>query len=133
MPVLVDYRCPDCGTLTECWVTHPPPASTGCARCGRQARRRFGGALLTGRDGSDRSVVAGSGTAPSGGCAHDSGVPGTCTLVPTAARMLSARARGDHRAEDREIAHQERAIAAGTLDPSGPLTTTFTGGPLAGS
>lgn len=133
MAMLVDYRCGDCGGLTECWVSHPPPASTGCARCGRAARRRFGGALLTGRDGSGRSVAAGSGTASSGGCGHPPGVPGTCTLVPTAARMLSARARGDHRAEDREIAYQERAIAAGTLDPSGPLTTTFSGGPLTSS
>ncbi len=133
MPVLVDYRCGDCGGLTEWWVSHPPPASTGCARCGQPARRRFGGALLTGDGGPDRPIAAGSAPPSSGRCGHDAGVPGTCTLVPTAARMLSARARGDNRALDREIAHQERAIFAGTLDPSGPLTTTFTGGPLASS
>jgi len=133
MAMLVDYRCGDCGGLTERWVSHPPPESTGCARCGRPARRRFGGALLTGDGGPDRAVAAGSGPPSSGACGHDAGVPGTCTLVPTAARMLSARARGDNRALDREMAHQERAISAGTLDPSGPLTTTFTGGPLASS
>ncbi|MDQ4119605.1 MAG: hypothetical protein M3235_21990, partial [Actinomycetota bacterium] len=64
-----------------------------------------------------------------GGCAEFAGVPGTCALVPTAARMLAAKARGDRRAEEREIAHQESAIAAGTLDPSGSLTTAFAGGP----
>jgi hypothetical protein len=52
-------------------------------------------------------------------------------LVPTAARMLAARARGDNRAIEREIAYQERAISEGTLSPSAPVTTTFAGGPIA--
>lgn len=128
MPILVEYRCPDCDWRTERWVEHPLPSLSACARCARPARRQFGGALLA---RSAAPAAAASPPAASGGCGHGAGVPGTCTLTPTAARMLSARARGDNRALDREIAYQESAIKAGTLDPAGPVTTTFTGGPLA--
>lgn len=126
MAVLVEYRCPACGARTERWAAHPVPALADCARCAQPARRRFGGALLAaGGSTGPPSDPVGDG----GGCAEVSGVPGTCTLVPTAARMLAARARRDGRALEREVARQETAIAAGTLDPSGPLTTTFAGGP----
>ncbi|MBW0106083.1 hypothetical protein [Pseudonocardia sp. KRD291] len=110
-------------------MSRPLPPTTDCARCTGTARRRFGGALLTRSPAPD----AGARTtqAPAGGCGHGAGVPGTCTLMPTAARMLSARARGDNRALDREIAHQESAIRAGTLDPAGPVTTQYAGGPPA--
>lgn len=126
MPILVEYRCPDCDWRTDRWASHPLPPLADCARCARPARRQFGGALLA------RSASPSAHPVPEragDGCGD--GVPGTCTLIPTAARMLSARARGDNRALDREIAHQESAIKAGTLDPSGPVTTMFTGGPPA--
>lgn len=127
MAILVEYRCPDCDWRTERWADHPLPALADCARCARPARRRFGGALLA------RSPAPPAPSAPAspGGCGHGAGVPGTCTLIPTAARMLSARSHGDNRALDREIAHQESAIRAGTLDPAGPVTTQYTGGPPA--
>jgi hypothetical protein len=37
--------------------------------------------------------------------------------------MLAARASGDPRAVERELARQETAIAAGILDPKSPVTT----------
>ncbi len=125
MPILVEYRCPDCDWRTELWAGHPLPALAECARCAHPARRQFGGALLT----RSAAPAPTPDVTDGGRCGHGAGVPATCTLIPTAARMLSARARGDNRALDREIAHQESAIEAGTLDPAGPLTTTFTGGP----
>ncbi|RZT84200.1 hypothetical protein EV383_1037 [Pseudonocardia sediminis] len=132
MALLVEYGCPECGTRTDRWVSRPLPETADCGRCAGTARRRFGGALLTRSPApSAGSPSSGDGRTPAGGCGHGAGVPGTCTLTPTAARMLSARVRGDNRALDREIAHQESAIKAGTLDPAAPVTTQYSGGPLA--
>ncbi|MHA6793441.1 zinc ribbon domain-containing protein [Pseudonocardia bannensis] len=128
MGVLVDYRCRDCGVRTEHWVARPVPDEAACGRCGSPARRQFGGALLTGAPEPKLVEPQMSGT---GACGHAPGVPGTCTLTPTAARMLTARARGDNRALEREIAYQEKAIKAGTLDPNASVVTTYAGGPLA--
>ncbi|MCE3554454.1 zinc ribbon domain-containing protein [Pseudonocardia sp. RS11V-5] len=125
MAVLVQYRCRDCGRDGDHWVSPPVPAQAECPACAGPARRRFGGALLRG---------AGPGPAPAQqdtGHACTPDVPGTCTLVPTAARMLAARARGDNRAIDRESERQTRAIAEGTLDPKGSLQTLFADGPAA--
>lgn len=119
MRVLVEYRCPACGRRTEHWVGRPVPDHAPCGGCGASAARRFGGALV-GR-GSRSPAPA----APGGGCVPD--LPGSCVLAPTAARMLVARARGDNRAIDREAAHQERAIAAGTLDPTRGPVAPFAG------
>jgi putative FmdB family regulatory protein len=128
MAVLVDYRCRDCGVRTEYWVSCPAPDEATCARCGRQARRQFGAALLTGAsEPTGREPRA----AGAGGCGHAPDIPGVCSLTPTAARMLTARARGDNRALEREIAYQESAINAGTLDPTASVLTTFAGGPVA--
>ncbi|NMH95934.1 zinc ribbon domain-containing protein [Pseudonocardia acidicola] len=128
MGVLVDYRCRGCGARTEHWVARPVPAEAACGRCGAPARRQFGGALLTGAP-EPRPVEPRTGSG--GACGHAPGIPGTCTLTPTAARMLTARARGDNRALEREIAYQEKAIKAGTLDPNASVVTTFAGGPVA--
>lgn len=127
MAVLVQYRCPDCGRDSDHWVVSPVPARAECTECAGPARRRFGGALLRGAGplSNPTSAASGSGHA----CTPD--VPGTCTLVPTAARMLAARARGDSRAVDLEAARQTRAISEGTLDPAGSLQTLFSGGPTA--
>jgi hypothetical protein len=74
-------------------------------------RRRFGASLIGGAGrGADR---------PGTGSAGE--VPGACTLVPTAARALSARVRGDGRALDAEFRRQERAISRGALDPTGSV------------
>lgn len=123
MAVLVQYRCADCRREADHWVTSPVPAQTECPACAGTARRRFGGALL--RGGGPPSAPGDTG----GGCTPD--VPGTCTLVPTAARMLAARARGDDRAVDRESERQTRAITDGSLNPSGSLQTLYSGGPTA--
>ncbi|WP_214370011.1 zinc ribbon domain-containing protein [Pseudonocardia sp. H11422] len=128
MGVLVDYRCRDCGVRTEHWVARPVPDEAACGRCGAPARRQFGGALLTGAPEPKPVEPRISGAS---GCGHGAGVPGTCTLTPTAARMLTARARGDNRALEREIAYQEKAIKAGTLDPNASPVTMFAGGPVA--
>lgn len=127
MAVLVDYRC-DCGARTEHWAVRPVPDEAACGRCGCLARRQFGGALLTGApEPTPREPAVGG----AGACGHAPDVPGVCTLTPTAARMLTARARRDHRALEREIAYQESAIKAGTLDPNASVVTTFAGGPPA--
>lgn len=109
--ILIDYRCPACGASTEHWSPSPIAVTRPCGRCGEQARRRFGGALLRGAS-----------PAPTGSSTTDHAcaptLPGSCGLVPTAVRALAARARGDNRALDREFAHQEREIAAGRLDPT---------------
>lgn len=122
MPVLVDYRCSRCRCRIESWETIPIAAELPCGRCGGRSVRIFGfGALIT---------ASGSSTAPAAAHLHDE-VPGTCALTGTAARMLTARARSDNRALDREIAYQESAIADGRLDPSSSPLSAFPGGPAA--
>ncbi|TCK20011.1 zinc ribbon domain-containing protein [Pseudonocardia endophytica] len=128
MAVLVQYHCPDCGQDSDRWVSTPAPARADCSRCAGPARRRFGGALLRGAQRSATATATATGQHDHA-CLPD--VPGTCTLVPTAARMLAARARGDTRAMDQEAARQTRAIADGTLDPTGSLKTMYSGGPAA--
>lgn len=112
MTILVEYRCATCRSRFETWVARPIPQTTTCAGCASTAHRRFGGALL--RGASQPTTPA-----PRVPDHHDvPGIPGACALIPTAARTLSARARGDDQALEAEQAHQEAAIAAGTLDPT---------------
>jgi putative FmdB family regulatory protein len=106
--MLVDYGCRSCGQVAERWQERPVPAARTCPACGGSALRRFGGRLL-GPAGSSRPGPA---DAPAGE------IPGACALVPTAARALAARVRGDGRALDAEFARQERAIARGALNPA---------------
>jgi hypothetical protein len=117
MRVLADYACPACGQRTEHWVERPIPTTRACPACDGPARRRFTLAAL----GS--SATEGHDTRQTG---HEhAAVPGGCVLSPTAARALSARARGDNRALDRELAHQESAIRDGRLDPRrSPVTAS---------
>ncbi|HET6502910.1 MAG TPA: zinc ribbon domain-containing protein [Amycolatopsis sp.] len=122
MKILVDYVCGACGRTDEHWMPRPVDDSVDCRACGGAARRRFGVGMLVGSATPARPA----GTAEPAGaasCAGHAGVPGSCVLVPTAARALAARARGDNRALDAELAGQQRAIAAGTLDPGAPVTT----------
>lgn len=118
MAVLVDYLCGGCGVSTEFWAAPPVPTELPCPLCGGTGRRQFGGTLLGRGKTSGRQ-------APSAAGSHDSAVPGTCTLVPTASRMLQARLQGDGRRIEHETALQTRAIERGVLDPAGPLVTTL--------
>ncbi len=107
--VLVDYRCSACGVLAEPRVLSPAPAAVACVSCGAEARRKYGF-----RVGPSTAPAA-----PAGGHDHDhvDGL-GTCGLLPTAARALTARLSGDERGLEREFRAQERMISEGTLDPS---------------
>lgn len=111
MSVLVDFACTGCGGLEEVWVALPAPAVRSCPACGAASRRRFGGALLKGSasSGSTPSAGADSGQAPL--CQTNPGVPGLCHMVPSAARSWVARARGDNRSLERELASQESLVA----------------------
>ena len=105
--VLIDYRCAECGYLAELRVENPRPATVQCGRCGGEARRKYGFRL---------------GASPAADHAADSGHDhhdglGTCGLLPTAARALTARLSGDERGLEREFRSQERMISEGTLDP----------------
>jgi hypothetical protein len=120
MRVIVDYRCDGCALRTEILVSRPIPGSASCPACGGPARRLFGiGGLRTGA-GPVRPGLRPA--AADYAAAQFAAVPGACHLPPTAARRLVARAVGDKRAEDREIARQERAVREGRLDPSHAVT-----------
>lgn len=121
MPILVDYRCGSCDTQTERWAHQPVASQSTCGVCGATAHRRFSGAALLAEaqtPGETAAAVRGH------SCVDHMGVPGSCTLTPTASRMLTARASGDQRAIERELSRQETAIAAGILDPKLPVTAT---------
>lgn len=117
MPVLVDYRCPDCQRIREVRTPSPPPSSQICPQCGGEAARVWspfgiGHSVLP----PDRSPPAPRRSAPL--CATNPDVPGLCHMTPTAGRAWLARARKDGRALDRELEHQERAART-----SPPATT----------
>lgn len=120
MPILVDYRCASCGTQSEQLARQPVPSESTCSACGALARRRFSAAALLAKTSTSEAPAAPVGNHS---CADHRGVPGSCTLTPAASRMLTARASNDQRAVERELARQETAIAAGTLDPEAPVTT----------
>ncbi len=111
--ILVDYRCRTCGTVAEQRVQHPAAAVTECARCGAEARRVYGFRLGSGRSAD----VAAHAPTPGHGHDHPDAL-GTCGLLPTAARALTARLSGDERGLEREFRAQERMISEGTLTPS---------------
>jgi hypothetical protein len=113
MRVLADYTCRTCGQRAEHWVPRPIPATQPCPGCNGSARRRFTVAAV-GRSSAQGQDQGGRPAAP--GHEH-AAVPGGCVLSPTAARSLAARARGDNRALEAELAYQERAIRDGRLDP----------------
>jgi hypothetical protein len=108
--VLVDYRCSDCGVLAEHRFPSPAPSAVTCSRCGGESRRKYGF-----RVGASAGA---SPSAPATGHGHDhvDGL-GTCGLLPTAVRALTARLSGDERGLEREFKSQERMISEGTLDP----------------
>lgn len=122
MTVLVEYVCAACRVHHEAWAERPIPAVISCASCACPARRRFGGALMRAASPPEAPAVQDRTS-----CREAPDIPGICTLIPTAARSLAARARRDTRALEAEIAHQEAAIAAGTLDPTASPVTPYHG------
>lgn len=118
MAILIEYACKSCQRSWDHWCPHPIPTTQAC-ECGGTAMRRFSARLLSG-SGTPRNDQA----APA---EHTHALPGTCTLAPTASRMFQARATGDNRAIEQEIAHQETAIQAGTLDPQRTPITDYPG------
>jgi hypothetical protein len=113
MSVLVDYSCTGCGGLHETWVSQPVPAERQCPLCGASSKRRFGGALLRGVPGPAPTPAPAAGPAM---CQRYPTVPGLCHMTPSAARGWIARAQGDGRALDRELARQETAVAEGRAE-----------------
>ena len=111
--ILVDYRCAACGRTSERRVDAPAPSAVPCEACEGEARRRFGF-----RVGPARGVTGPGDRGAAAGHDHHDGL-GTCGLIPTAARALTARLRGDERALEREFRAQERMVGEGTLDPAG--------------
>lgn len=114
MSVLVDYSCTGCRSPHEAWVARPIPAERPCPSCGAPARRRFGGAFLRGAPAP--APVAAKASAGPSLCQRFPAVPGLCHMNPEAARGWIARARGDGRALDRELARQEAAVAQAGAD-----------------
>lgn len=135
MAILVDYRCDACGAQGEAFVASPAPAARPCP-CGAESRRLFSPVGMIGARGdrapassssehgrtdaaarasgrhADAASAAGRAQPPGPGlCASNPDVPGLCHMSPTAGRAWVARARGDHRALDREFARQEKAAA----------------------
>ena len=130
MAVLVDYACPTCNGRTEARVPSPPPRALVCPSCGGEANRVWSPVGLLRRP--QGGVVAGAmdaGTvapeaSPSGGhttrplCVDNPDVPGLCHMTPSAGRAWLARARGDNRSLEQELARQEAAAVTSppTLD-----------------
>lgn len=118
MAILVDYFCGACRSLTELWSGTPVLAEQPCSTCGGTSRRQYGVTLLgRGQSGLARPDATACGQAPA--------VPGTCTLVPSASRLLQAHLQRDKRGIERELASQARAVERGDLDPSGPLVASL--------
>lgn len=104
--ILVDYRCDRCHGVSEHRVHAPAPATVPCPACRAPARRRFAAVgLLRGTPAPAPQPR----TAPRALCRDNPDVPGLCHMTPDAARAWVARARGDNRTLDRELARQERA------------------------
>ncbi|MFB2599633.1 hypothetical protein ACEXQE_17720 [Herbiconiux sp. P17] len=114
MSILVDYRCTDCGGQQEAFVDSPPPSRRTCAACGGESRRRWSPVGMISRRGeASRAPESSVRAAPPGAslCAQNPDVPGLCHMSPSAGRAWVARARGDNRALDAELASQQKAAA----------------------
>jgi hypothetical protein len=107
--IIVDYRCSDCGVRSESFVTSPAPSTLVCGLCGGESVRRWSpvGMITSTRDPAPPREPRPSASL----CAQNPDIPGLCHMSPTAGRAWVARARGDHRALDAELARQEAAAA----------------------
>jgi hypothetical protein len=113
--VRVDYLCGHCGGVHERRVASPPPPVAPCVACGADARRMYSPVGVLGRAGPPGPPPA----APSGpaACVTHPDVPALCHLDPSVATAWIARARGDTRTLERELARQESEV--GSAGPGG--------------
>jgi hypothetical protein len=116
MAVIVEYRCAACGDQRDAFVESPPPQLRACESCGGESRRRWSPVGMISRSG-DAPAPSDAPAAPKRAararslCAENPDVPGLCHMSPSAGRAWVARARGDNRALDAELAAQEKAAA----------------------
>lgn len=106
--ILVDYRCPRCGGLTERLVASPPPKRLPCPACRTPANRQFSPVGLLRCADPPRQAPAAPTQRPA--CSEYPDVPALCHMEPSAARAWVARARGDNQALDRESERQEKVL-----------------------
>ncbi|SDY87014.1 FmdB family zinc ribbon protein [Herbiconiux ginsengi] len=110
MTIIVDYRCVDCGSTGEAYLASPPPSTLSCAACGGESRRRWSPVGMISR-APDAPPAPKRAPGNRSLCAENPDVPGLCHMSPAAGRAWVARARGDNRALDAELAAQEKAAA----------------------
>lgn len=111
MAIIVDYRCSDCGSMSEAYVASPVPAQRECKLCGGTSRRRWSPVRLISGAGNGSPAPAREAASTASLCAQNPDVPGLCHMSPSAGRAWVARFRGDNRALDAELAKQEEAAA----------------------
>jgi hypothetical protein len=121
MRIPVDYKCESCSYVFEARVPSPFPSRKPCALCGGEARRMYAAVgLLSPQPAPGSSTASSNRPGPSGGggqnpaspdCRFFRDVPGLCHMPPSVARAWSAKARGDNRALERELARQESVPA----------------------
>ncbi|MGH8998433.1 MAG: hypothetical protein ACRDY7_03490 [Acidimicrobiia bacterium] len=102
MPVLVDYRCGGCGTVTERWAPSPPEPTQTCPGCGGDAVRRYGFSL-----GGRATAAPAAPALPGASCRGNPDVPLLCHVDPAAAPGWIARYRGDNRMLDEHLKRSE--------------------------
>lgn len=120
--ILVDYACHHCGHRWERLVRRPAPDISECARCSGASRRMISAAGLIGKAvaASDTTTAHRNTSTPA--CRTNPLIPGLCHIDPSAAPALIARATGDNRTLDRELARQEKTYKenpAAIVDPIG--------------
>ncbi|HLH68642.1 MAG TPA: zinc ribbon domain-containing protein [Candidatus Dormibacteraeota bacterium] len=117
MDGFADYECVRCGAGFERWVSLPPPATTCCLACGAESRRVHR-TVSVARRWSSPVPFSGASRARLPLCQANPDVPLLCHMEPAAARLWVARARGDGRALERELAAQEARLGSGSPPPS---------------
>ncbi|HZV53180.1 MAG TPA: zinc ribbon domain-containing protein [Candidatus Dormibacteraeota bacterium] len=115
-----DYECVRCGAGFERWVPLPPPTATPCLACGAESRRVHR-AVAVARRRPDPVPASGTGRDRLPLCQANPDVPLLCHMEPAAARLWVARARGDGRALERELAAQEARLGSGNPPSSSVL------------
>ena len=119
MAILVDYRCGECGSVTESFVETPAPSGRSCEGCGGASRRIWSPVgLIAGASKAENAPAAPKAGKRQPLCATNPGVPGLCHMSESAGRSWIARYRGDGRAFDRELERQEQAakVSKPTMD-----------------
>lgn len=107
MAILVDYRCSGCGHLEERWAPTPPPVSVCCSSCGDDSRRAWAPIGLSGTTAPSLSEPPSAPAGPSLASRYPQ-LPGLCHMSESAGQMWVAKAKGDNRAVEAELAKQEK-------------------------